>query len=251
MIKSITQYVEQYLYQRQYLGTALSSSAVRELHNFASFADDRGAKTVTSNLFLDWKQHYGSASTQSWAGRLSHVRTFARWLQSIDPNTEVMPMGLVPRHRRRPQPYIYTDEQIAQIVNRTMQLESPSGLRGVSYATLFGLIAATGLRISEALGLDDSDVDTEAGVLQFRSAKNTCSRVIAVSPSTAARLAEYRSFRDRFSDSCKDAAFSLARTDGAYRSILRSTTLLLLDSTSGCESRRKVVERAAARASMT
>ena len=149
----LTDRVEQYLAQRERFGTGLSASAVQTLRKFASFAANRGAERVTVELFLYWKEGFGSAGRQSWSYRLSHVRTFARWLQSVDPRTEVPPKGLIPARRRRPRPYIYTDEEIAAIVTEAARLSSLSGLRGPTYAALFGLLAVTGLRIGETMGM--------------------------------------------------------------------------------------------------
>ena len=111
---------------------------------------------MTPELFLRWKvQRPGAANRQTWSYRLSHVRTFARWLHSLEPRTVVPPPGLVPRNRRRPQPYIYTDEEVADIVAGAARLPSRHGLRGPTYAALFGLLAVTGLRIGEAVALDE------------------------------------------------------------------------------------------------
>lgn len=212
MKNQITRYVRQYLDQRKRLGTALSASAVQVLHTFAAFADEHGTQTVTTDLFMNWKQHYGAAGAYSWHCRLSHIRTFARWLQSIDPDTQVPPKGLIPANRQRPQPYIYTDQQIVQIIEAAAQLESPSGLRGACYATLFGLIAVTGLRISEALRLNDCNVDTETGILQIQSGKNTGERLIAVTACTVERLENYRKVRNRVVSNTDSTAFFIGET---------------------------------------
>ncbi len=203
----LTERVEQYLAQRDRFGTGLSASAVQALRKFASFAADQGAERVTTDLFLCWKAQFGSASNRSWSYRFSHVRTFARWLQSVDPRTEVPPRGLIPAGRRRPRPYIYTDNEIAAIVTEAARLPSKPGLRGPTYATLFGLLAVTGLRIGEALGLDDGDVDTDAALVHIRHAKNDRSRVLALTPCTGRRLEQYRSLRDRILGAVETPAF--------------------------------------------
>ena len=111
--------------------------------------------------------------------------------------TEVPPQGLIPRNRRRPQPYIYTDEEVAGIVASAARLPSRHGLRGTTCAALFGLLAVTGLRIGEALALDDGDVNTNEAALHVRHAKNGRNRTVPITPCTAERLACYRSLRDR------------------------------------------------------
>ena len=96
------------------------------------------------------------------------VRVFAGWLQGFDPRTEVPPPGLITSRPRRTRPYIYTDDQIAEIVTEAGRLPSSYGLRGWTCSTLFGLIAVTGLRVNEALGLDEEDVDLNEAVLTIR-----------------------------------------------------------------------------------
>lgn len=205
---SVAERVEQYLLQREALGTGLSPSPINELRHFAAFADDAGAGLVSTGVFLDWKtRRPGVASRQSWSYRLSHVRTFARWLQSLEPATEVPPQGLIPRGRGRPRPYIYTDDEIAGLVAGAARLPSPRGLRGPTYATLFGLLAVTGLRVGETLSLDDGDVDTSDASVRVRHAKNGRNRILPIARCTAHRLAEYRSLRDRIHRALDTPAF--------------------------------------------
>ena len=156
--------------RRRYGGDLVSSGLI--LRPFVSFADAEGDERITTDLFLRWKDRFGAAGPHSWAIRLSVVRGFAAWLQGIDPRTEVPPRGLIPNRQRRQQPYIYTDDEIAWIVTEAARLASPRGVRGATYSTLFGLLAVTGLRIGEAVALDDGDVDLDRAVLHVRHAKN-------------------------------------------------------------------------------
>jgi integrase len=163
--------LKQYIAVRRSLGYGLSFSE-RVLRRFAEFADREHVEHITVELFLRWKKHYGSTNSSTWSRRLSMVRVFASWLQGFDPRTEVPPPGLISGKPRRPRPYIYTDDQIAEIVTEAGQLSSSYGLRGWTCSTLFGLIAVTGLRVSEAIGLDDKDVDLNEAVLSIRRGKN-------------------------------------------------------------------------------
>ena len=196
---SIRERVEYYLTQRQSLGTGLSITVARILRTFASFVANQGAQHITVDLFLLWKKCFGSASQKTWSKRFSHVRVFTLWLHVLDPKSEVLPEGLIPAVRNRPKPYIYAYQEITNIIDAALQLHSPSGsgLRGPTHATLYGLIAVTGLRISEALHLADGDVDIEKGTLRIRHAKNHTRRIIPITPCTADKLASYRDLRDR------------------------------------------------------
>ena len=125
------------------------------------------------------------------------VRLFAQWLHGIDPKHEVPPQGLIPGRYRRARPYIYSDEEIRRIVEAAAELPSINGIRALTFPTLFGLIAVTGLRISEALSLDVADVDLEAGVLTLRRGKLGKARLLPLSDSTDVRLTAYARERDR------------------------------------------------------
>ena len=114
----------------------------------------------------------------TWAGRLAIARRFAVWRRGTDPQTEVPPAALLPhRYRRRP-PRLYADQDVERIVVTASALPSSLGLRGPTYATLFGLLAVTGLRLSEGLHLDRADVDLEEGVLAIRRTKFGKSRLV-------------------------------------------------------------------------
>ena len=188
--------LDRYLAERRRYGGDLASSGLI-LRPFVSFADAEGDDRITTDLFLRWKDRFGAAGPHTWAIRLSVVRGFAAWLQGIDPRTEVPPRGLIPNRQRRQRPYIYTDAEIARIVTEAARLPSPRGLRSATYATLFGLLAVTGLRIGEAVGLDDGDVDLDRAVLHVRHAKNERWRVVPFTACTAEHLGAYRTLRNR------------------------------------------------------
>ncbi len=192
----LTVRLKHYISVRRSLGYDLSFSE-RVLRRFTEFADSERADHVTVDLFLRWKEIYGSANSYTWSRRLSMVRVFASWLQGFDPRTEVPPPGLISSKPRRTRPYIYTDDQIAEIVTEAGQLPSSYGLRGWTCSTLFGLIAVTGLRVSEAIGLDDKDVDLNETVLAIRRSKNGKCRFVPLSASVAERMRAYRAERNR------------------------------------------------------
>src|SRR6202521_2978948 len=169
----------------------------RVLRRFTAFADSEGVDHVTVDLFLRWKAAFGSANNNTWSARLGMVRVFAGWLQGDDGRTEVPPPGLIAGKLRRARPYIYSDVEVATIVARAARLPSRYGLRGWTCSTLFGLIAVTGLRINEAIALDDNDVDLDEGVITVRRGKNGTARFVPRAPSTVARLRAYRAERTR------------------------------------------------------
>ena len=200
--------LKQYIAMRRSLGFEMSF-AERVLRKFAEFADRERAEHITVDLFLRWKEQYGSANNYTWGRRLSMVRIFAGWLQGFDPRTEVPPAGLITSRPRRARPHIYTDDQIAAIVTEAGRLPSPYGLRAWTCSTLFGLIAVTGLRVNEALGLDEEDVDLKEAVLTIRRAKNRKTRFAPISLCAAERLRAYRAERNRILGAGRVAFFLL------------------------------------------
>ena len=187
----------EYLDHRRRFGYRRIGTTAAVLRRFAAFADDFGAESITTELFLEWREQFEAPSDVTWGCNLSHVRGFAKWLHCVDPRTEVPSVDLIRRGNRRPRPYIYTEEELARIVEHAAQLPSPRGLNAWTFSTLFGLIAVTGLRLGEALGLDEADVNLDEGVLTITRTKNSEFRLLPVALSTTERLGAYRAVRDR------------------------------------------------------
>jgi len=201
--------LEEYLALRRGLGSELHAAGAR-LRRFVEFLDREGVAVVTGEVALRWATTPSSATSATWAQRLDDVRRFASWLSATDPRTEVPSRQLLPdRYRRRP-PYIYEDDEVERIVREAARLPSPLGLRGCTYATLFGLLSASGLRISEALALDREDVDLRAGILAVRRAKFGKSRFVPIHDSTSRALLRYAQQRDRVLPRPASPAFLLS-----------------------------------------
>lgn len=188
--------LDRYVTLRRALGADLSTDA-RILRRFATFADSDGAQHVSTNLVMRWLESLPSASPGTRATRFRVARQFVEWLHGIDPRHEAPPRGLVPGHLQRVHPYIYSEAEIVSIIEQARTLPSIYGLRGLTCSTLFGLIAVTGLRISEALGLDHADLDAESGVLHVRQGKLGKERLLPLHASVVQRLESYNRERDR------------------------------------------------------
>lgn len=195
-MSTLSQELDRYLTIRRSLGYKLFTEE-RILRKFIDFAERENTESISTALFLRWQNAFGKANRQTWAHRLGTVRLFAQWLHSVDTRHEVPPQSLVPSRVRRPHPYIYSENDIRRIVEAAAELPSINGIRALTCSTLFGLIAVTGLRVSEALSLDAADVDLENGVVTLHQGKLGKARLLPVSDCTRMRLAEYANERDR------------------------------------------------------
>jgi integrase len=199
----------QYLAMRRTLGRVdrLVSSL---LHHFVAFVDQAGSRFITTDLACQWALQPAGAQPSTWAGRLVIARRFAVWRRASDPRTEVPPNDLVGQRYRRKPPQLYRDQDIVALIQSAAALPSAKNLRGRTYATLFGLLAVTGLRINEALHLDRSDVDLETGVLVIRRTKFGKSRLVPIHPTTQEALRGYGEARDRIMPKPEIPAFFLS-----------------------------------------
>ena len=195
-MSALSEELDRYLTIRRGLGYDLGTTE-RILRGFIAFAEGEGTDLISTGLFLRWREVLGRANRQTWSGRLGIVRLFAQWSHGIDPRHEMLPQALIPGHYRRASPYVYSDEEIRRIVEAAAELPSVNGIRALTYPALFGLIAVTGLRVSEALSLDVADVDLETGVVTLRRGKLGKARLLPLSGSTTIRMAAYAMQRDR------------------------------------------------------
>lgn len=194
-MSALREAVEEYVKVRRALGSSISRAAT-ELRRFVDFLECEGAEFVTTELAVRWARRSVTAQPTTWAERLGVVRRFAAWRSATDPRTEIPPRGLLPCRRRRKPPYVYSDSEIEQLLAEAARLPSKAGLRGATFYTLFGLLAASGLRLGEALALDVADADLGEGVLAVRRAKFGKLRFVPLHDSTRRALARYAELRD-------------------------------------------------------
>jgi integrase/recombinase XerD len=188
--------VEDYLSMRRSLGFKLRDMGFC-LHHFVSFMEQHKASIITVDLALRWALQPQGVQPAHWATRLSFVRSFARYWNAIDPRTEIPPMGLLPYRTKRATPYIYSDEEIEQLLFAAKNLSPSTSLRPWTYYTLFGLMPVTGMRISEVIRLERGDVDLDQNLLTVRLTKFGKFRLIPLHPSTVKNLKLYLRRRDQ------------------------------------------------------
>ncbi len=205
-MSELRQAMDQYLTLRRSLGFELREPEAT-LRRFVAFAEREGAAHITTDLVLRWTSEPSKAQPATWASWVAIVRRFARWWSATDPRTEVPPDGLLPHRFRRQPPYIYSDDEIERLVRAAAQLPSANGMRALTYSTYFGLVAATGMRMSEGLALDRSDVDLDEGILTIRRTKFGKSRIVPLHTSTRKALEGYAARRDHILRRVETPAF--------------------------------------------
>jgi integrase/recombinase XerD len=195
-MNSLRQAAEDYLRIRRALGFKLENAG-RLLPQFLDYLESVGAETITTEHAVRWATLPSAANPVWWGLRLTVVRGFARYLQTIDPTAELPPLGVLPAAAggRRPTPYIYSQADIVALLAAAARWRPRLG--GLTLQTLIGLLAVTGMRTGEAIRLDRNDLDLAHGVLTVRKTKFGKSRELPVHPSTVKALREYARVRDR------------------------------------------------------
>lgn len=226
-MSALKRHLHEYLRLRRLLGHDLADAA-RLLPRFIAYLDDRGAEFVTIEAALAWAFEPEVPAGSTVPGRrMMAIRGFARYMAGIDPRTEVPPAGAIPQRRQWRPPFIYSETDILALMERAGR-SIPQPLRSATYRTLIGLLAATGLRVGEALRLDRHDVDFTDGVLLVRESKFHKSRQVPLHPSTVLALQEYARERDRLCPHPRSESFfvSLRGTRVIYKCVQRTFRML-------------------------
>lgn len=213
-IGAVGRAVENYLVERQRLGYQMHDS---ELRRFARYADQRGHKgPLDAELQIDWARlHVVRTTAGTGTRRLETLRPFVRYYRQFEPSSTVVdPCVLGPKRGRRT-PHIFTPDEIDALVSAAAELKASDELRPSTYSTLFGLLAATGMRRSEALNLLDRDVDPDGRRLTVRQTKFRKSRQLPLHASTAEALSTYRAKRERLWPRAPDRPFFVGYTGAA------------------------------------
>ena len=198
-MNTLREALDEYLGMRRDLGFKLQQAG-RALFDFVSFMEQRHALVITQALALAWAQQPRNVQPATWAARLGYVRGFARHRQATDPRTEAPSPGLLPFQPKRATPYLYSDEQIRDLLRAALHLPHryrQGALLPWVYYCLFGLLSVSGLRVAEARNLELRDVDLDAAILTVREAKFGRTRLVPLHCTTCEVLADYIARRQR------------------------------------------------------
>ena len=210
-MKKLRDGVEDYLALRRGLGFKLKRHG-RFAREFAATMEKRGETRITTRSAIEWATDPQQLHPSEWAARLSSVRAFARYWSTIDTSTEIPPDGLLPFRPGRANPYLYTDEEIRQLLDAAKSMSAEFPLHRSTYHCLLGLLAVSGMRISEALNLELRDIDWMEALLTIRSTKFGKSRLVPLHPTAKMVLSDYVSLRNEFFSDRPTSAFFPSKT---------------------------------------
>jgi len=208
----LQEHVNDYLRLRRALGFKLKHDG-QALPQLAAYLEAAGSTTVRSDLAISWAQLPRDVQPIRWARRLTAARGFATYMKTLDPETEVPPRNVFGIRQRRPNPYLWSQDEICRLLEAARRLRPP--LRAASYEALFGLLAVSGMRIGEALALQRDHVDLTAGVITIAEAKGSRPRVVPLHASATEALARYAVRRDDLCSKPRSKAFFLSAAGGA------------------------------------
>ncbi len=186
----LMQAVDTYLAVRRMAGFALVPIEAY-LRHFARCATARGDTHVVTTTAIDWASLAPSEAQRHY--RLQIVVRFARFMAAEDSRHQIPPDRLFRGRRQRPIPYIFSDEEVQQLLVEARRLGPSGTLRPHTYSTLFGLLAVTGMRISEARSLHLKDLTADG--LIIRQAKFHKSRLLPLHETTREALERYLDHR--------------------------------------------------------
>ena len=210
-MSALEQALVDYLQLRRSLGHEMAEAAWL-LPGFVAYLDAHDSRTVTIEAALAWAQQSKTGTVTSVGPRrMTAARGFARYLAGIDPTTEVPPLGLMPHRQRWRRPFIYSPADIDAVMSQA-RCSIVSPLRAATYDTVIGLLAASGLRIGEAIKLDRNDVDWAEGVLLIRESKFGKSRLVPLHTSSMQALTAYTQLRDELQPRPQEPSFFVSLT---------------------------------------
>lgn len=201
--------LQEYLAVRRALGVKLYNVGL-DLHHFVSFMEKHRACVITTKLALQWVRQPRDAHPSYLAERLGRVRRFAQYVSAIDLRTEIPSQEFLPYRSERKPPYIYSDAEIKRLIKAARKLPSSVGLRPYTYSAFFGLLTITGMRIGEAVALNQQDVDLKEGIITIHQAKFGKSRLVPLHRSTQRALENYLLNKNRICPKPKTTAFFIS-----------------------------------------
>jgi len=194
-MSTLRESLDEYLAMRRALGFQLDKLEYLA-GGFINWLAERGqTESFTVGDAVTWARLPAQAAPLWWGMRLGAVRTFAAYQNARDPVVPVIPAGLLPATSSRAEPYIYSQHDLDALLAACPSAFRHGFLADTMHA-IVGLLAATGMRIGEALRLAvpdiTADTDSGGGLLLIRASKHGADRLLPLDASAITALAAYQ-----------------------------------------------------------
>ena len=186
-----------YVAMRRSLGFKLRRHDL-QMRQLVAFLNERKARRITTKLALDFATRDQGNGPKPRKALLALVRGFAKYQAGLDPLTEIPPSGLLPSAKRRARPYLYSEGEVRSLTKAALDRPSIASLLPSTYHCIFGLLAVTGMRVSEALNLRCDHIDWASGIITVHETKFGKTRLVPLHSSTVAALADYERRRRKY-----------------------------------------------------
>jgi integrase len=187
--------IEEYITLKQQLGLKFG----RQSYTLAQF--DLYLQSVsfsgllTQDIALAFATQKPDASANEHAWRYGIVRRFSQYLSAYIPEIPCMDPHALTLPTQRPTPYIFTEDQIREVLHLAKTLPH-NPIRRITLHAMIALAATTGMRLGEVARLNRADVDLTSGILHIQHTKFNKERLVPVHPTTLTVLNEYARVRD-------------------------------------------------------
>ena len=208
----ISRQLEEYLEYKHSLGYKLIHEEY-VLRNFVNYTLEIGyIGSLNSDIVLDWISS-GSDNDKTMGRKLEVIRPFSKYVSAFDSEAKNIPGKIFRNVHARPEPYIYTENEVITLMAACDSLFSPDGIRARSVKCIIGLLWSTGMRPSEPIHLRVGDVDFAKQCIVIRETKYAKSRIIPVTASVMQEINDYTKWLTSIIGSCEEDE-PLFRTTG-------------------------------------
>ncbi len=222
--------VDKYIQLRQSLGYKLRCEKYI-LYDFVRYMKKEKTDVITIDHAITWAKSRKNAKKARWSCRLSAVRCFSKYYKIIKSESQIIPDKILSFKYERKAPYIYTDKDVINILNACNSLYPKNPIGKYTYKTLLGLISVTGMRISEAIALQEDDINFKDKYITVNKSKFNKSRIIPVSDSVIKELKKYQKKRDNYLPEIKKSSFFISVKGGRpYYSTVQKDFRKIIDS---------------------
>lgn len=183
--------LEQFIKYRKSIGF-IDKSTNTFLRGFAKYIEDVGySGHLTWKIVKEYCELKPSGSAKSKGRRFESLISFSKYVNAIDPESDILPKLPYGKCHMRPIPHIYSKQEIKLLIEACYNLYSPDGLRILTMKTVIGLMVSTGLRTSEAVNLRIQDLDFSKKIIAVINGKNGRDRTIPILDSVLVELEAY------------------------------------------------------------